>query len=77
MPDRCAIDIECVERCITLLKEMTAQILPDDGSKGSRLVDALHLTLTRGFLIAYAMQRAAGLDHEAALRMLNNEPAEM
>jgi len=78
-PDRGAVDMEHVERCIALLKKLTVQILPDngvDGSQGCHLDDALHLTLSRSFLIAYAMQREAGLDHETALRKLNKAPTE-
>jgi predicted ATP-grasp superfamily ATP-dependent carboligase len=71
--------MERVDHCIALLKELTVQILPDegiDGSRGCHLDDALHLTLSRSFLIAYAVQREAGLDHEAALRRLNKVPTE-
>jgi hypothetical protein len=79
MPDRGAVDMERVERCITLLKELTVQILPDDGFdgwQGCHLDDALHLTLSRSFLIAYAIQRESGLDHETALFRLNKAPTE-
>jgi hypothetical protein len=76
MPARGAVDMDRVERCIALLKELTVQILPNDGSQGCHLGDALHLTLSRSFLIAYAMQREAGLDHETSLRMLNKAPTE-
>jgi hypothetical protein len=76
MPDRGAVDMERVERCIALLKALTVQILPDDSSQGCHRDDALHLTLSRSFLIAYAMQREAGLDHETALRRLNTVPTE-
>jgi len=79
MQDRGAVDMERVELCIALLKELAVQILPNDGvdsSQGCRLDDALHLTLSRSFLIAYAVQREAGLDHEAALRRLNTVPTE-
>jgi hypothetical protein len=79
MPDRSAVDVARIDRCIALLKELTVEILPDDGvdgSQGCHLDDALHLTLSRSFLIAYAMQREAGLDHETALRRLNTVPTE-
>jgi hypothetical protein len=79
MQDKNAVDMDRVERCIALLKELTVQMFPDDGidfSQGSHLDDALHLTLSRSFLIAYAMQREAGLDHETALRSLNKAPTE-
>lgn len=65
------VDMERVERCITLLRELSVEVLPDDAASSEGLTDALHLTMSRSFLIAYAMHREAGLDHDAAIRRLH------